>query len=314
MADLFIPGLGESFLLNLFVAFLVILISAFIIRILIYRIMYWYDRRSEMYFGARHYKYGDIFYLIILPLLLILNIAIRAKADSLLLWSFGFILLFLSFMFFINAYQTHKQIQDILLVPTSNIRGLAMGDVEIRGKAVGKHYISPYSKTPCVAYKLLVKRYTGKRNKKYETLIDDQVIDPFYIQDKTGKIEVDPYGALIRLKSSVLKETGPTEKIRKIFDQAGKSFHPDWSRLQIIELVVPLDKEIYVFGRATSKKNVVDPQNSVDAMIIRRGQFFHISDTHEDFVIRNLKIRRFFRIIMGLLLGILFYILMRYLI
>ncbi|OGS21468.1 MAG: hypothetical protein A2252_07060 [Elusimicrobia bacterium RIFOXYA2_FULL_39_19] len=90
-----------------------------------------------------------------------------------------------------NNLKKKKLIEDI---PTSKIRSLAMGLVELIGKTseICK-IISPISKTECVYYMYTAERKVatkdGYRWEEFRTIKSDL---PFYLEDDTGKILVDP--------------------------------------------------------------------------------------------------------------------------
>lgn len=85
----------------------------------------------------------------------------------------------------------------ILNTPTSNIRSASMGLVELTGLATGPTtMIAPLSGVPCyyhrtVAWQL---RQSGK-NKKWEKVVEEVQHVPFFLDDNTGRLLVNPDGA-----------------------------------------------------------------------------------------------------------------------
>jgi len=86
-------------------------------------------------------------------------------------------------------------------IPTSKVRSVAMGLAEVKGKAVKKEPIAaPYSTTPCVYYKYKKEKYVchrtsrGRRYHSWQTIDQGESIAPFYLQDETGTILVEPDG------------------------------------------------------------------------------------------------------------------------
>ncbi len=86
--------------------------------------------------------------------------------------------------------------------PTSKTRSLAMGLVEVHGRARRKYaLVSPMSQLPCVYYRL--RRYRRDRNNHWKLSSckeSDHV--PFYLEDDTGRVIVDPQRATVRPRNS----------------------------------------------------------------------------------------------------------------
>lgn len=119
------------------------------------------------------------------------------------IFSGGFLLIIgiIIFIFGFKAMNRYRIISDI---PTSKIRSMAMGIVEINGniaETVGKLLETPISKAKCVYYNFIVKEYrcrsSGKngRSCSWETIYSDNNSVPFYVKDDTGSVCVLPKGA-----------------------------------------------------------------------------------------------------------------------
>lgn len=82
-------------------------------------------------------------------------------------------------------------------IPTSTVRGAAMGLVEVNGLATGPYTIpAPITGIPSYYYRSVawqLKR-SGK-NEQWEKVADESQHVPFYIDDNTGTLLVDPQGA-----------------------------------------------------------------------------------------------------------------------
>ncbi len=92
-----------------------------------------------------------------------------------------------------------RQIED---TPTSKIRSVAMGMVEVKGEAVRKYaLLSPMSHTPCVFYRLTKYRRREKDHQWRVTSVSSSNNVPFYIEDETGRVEVNPAGCRVRAGS-----------------------------------------------------------------------------------------------------------------
>ncbi len=91
--------------------------------------------------------------------------------------------------------------------PTSRVRSLAMGVVEVHGRAVRSYaLVSPMTHMACVWYRL--RRYRRHRNgwKLTSTLSSGAV--PFLLDDGTGRVRIDPRKAFVR--GGIRQEGGGT--------------------------------------------------------------------------------------------------------
>src|SRR3989338_8561907 len=94
--------------------------------------------------------------------------------------------------FFAGIYLFYKGLKAVRLkhlienMPTSKIRSVAMGLVEIYGEVIpieGKLLKSPLTNTSCVYYKYTVE----VRGKHWNVIKKGKCTAPFYLKDETGK-------------------------------------------------------------------------------------------------------------------------------
>ncbi len=86
--------------------------------------------------------------------------------------------------------------------PTSRIRSMAMGMVEVHGKTVRKYaLVSPINQSACVYYRLRKYKRDNRNNWVLRSDKDSRHV-PFLLDDGTGRVTVDPAGALVRAKTS----------------------------------------------------------------------------------------------------------------
>lgn len=132
------------------------------------------------------------------------------------------LLLFISAASFYGSFKGIKRKEKIKSVPTSDIESLSMGLVEVKGttRPVEKSLIAPFTGTKCVGYRCEIKRFTGEKYDKWETIQRSKTLPIFYLEDQTGRIPVDPNKAYFKL-SSVFKE-----KIKELEElpEAGRKF------------------------------------------------------------------------------------------
>lgn len=82
--------------------------------------------------------------------------------------------------------------------PTSKVRSIAMGLVEVHGRAKRLYaLVAPMTQSACVWYRLRKYRRDSKNNWKLTGEVDSNHV-PFQVDDGTGKVTVDPLGAAIQ--------------------------------------------------------------------------------------------------------------------
>ncbi|MBN4076371.1 hypothetical protein JYT16_01500 [Gemmatimonas aurantiaca] len=140
-------------------------------------------------------------------------------------------------------------------LPTSRIRSMPTGTVEICGETQRKYHLqAPYSLTRCVyfSYKILTLQHYGvnergqPRERWRVTERGDSGPVPFYLQDETGKVLIDPKGAIV--------SAGQTEEyagdMYAILAGSGSN-----GQRRIIETVIPEGAKLYIIGHARPQKN-----------------------------------------------------------
>ncbi len=94
-----------------------------------------------------------------------------------------------------------------LLAPVSSKIGSATpGLVEVNGTAAGFHTITtPISGEPCFLYRTTAWQQ-GKNNKQWEKVAEENLYLPFFINDSTGRLFVEPPGADLDLLRNFREE------------------------------------------------------------------------------------------------------------
>jgi hypothetical protein len=99
------------------------------------------------------------------------------------------------------GFQLLQRRRLILDTPFSKIRSASMGMVEVSGLAVGPYtMVAPITARPCYYYRTLVWEFkqSGK-NKQWVKVAGECLHVPFFVDDNTGRVLVDPRGADIDL-------------------------------------------------------------------------------------------------------------------
>jgi hypothetical protein len=114
---------------------------------------------------------------------------------------------------FFKGFKIYREYRVLVDTPEIPIRSMPMGLVEIHGKAklaLDKPMDSPVTRAPCLFYKVDIERYhrDSKGNgswKHYKTACSNL---PFYLDDGTAKVLVNPCGAEYDLIQTIRRETG----------------------------------------------------------------------------------------------------------
>ena len=114
---------------------------------------------------------------------------------GLLIWCvLGFVAGIALFFYGFRLLQRRRLILD---TPLSKIRSASMGMVEINGLAVGPYTMTaPVSARPCYYYRTLAWEWkqSGK-NKQWVRVAAECMHVPFFVDDNTGRVLIDPRGA-----------------------------------------------------------------------------------------------------------------------
>jgi hypothetical protein len=111
---------------------------------------------------------------------------------------------------FFKGFRIYREYRVLADTPEIPIRSMAMGLVELHGKAMGQQTVaSPVSKTPCFFYKVDIERWVREKNGGHWSPAATEAEGVrFYLEDATGKVLVDPHGAQYDLLQSAKRQTG----------------------------------------------------------------------------------------------------------
>jgi hypothetical protein len=111
---------------------------------------------------------------------------------------------------FYRGFRVLQRKRLLLNTPVSKIRSAAMGLVEVNGLAVGPYTMNaPITGKPCYYYQTLVwqLRQSGK-NSEWDKVVDESLHVPFYLNDTSGHLLVEPQGAEMDLHRDFHEEYG----------------------------------------------------------------------------------------------------------
>jgi len=130
--------------------------------------------------------------------------------------------------------------------PTSKTRSLSMGLVELQGRAIRKYaLVSPVSQLPCVFYRLRKYRRDSKNNWRLKSSSDSDHV-PFYLEDDTGRVTIDPRGASVSARQ---RQEFYGDRTTSLFGNIGAGSNEKW-----IEDIVAENTHLYILGQAREKR------------------------------------------------------------
>lgn len=176
---------------------------------------------------------------------------------------FGAIMFVFGGFLFWKGFKKYGQYKLIKDTPTSKVRSLAMGIVEVHGQATDneKAFIkSPFSQEDCFLYKYEVKEYRkhtsggGKNRRTYyswDTIATGRNEIPFRAKDDTGEVVVNPQYSELNInlrkvflqKASFMTSFAATLGAIRLFDNNPKGVL-DVNKFNLI----PIDITAWTFG------------------------------------------------------------------
>jgi len=215
----------------------------------------------------------------------------------------GLFLILIGIVFFAIGLYFYKKKQLIADTPTSKIRSIAIGLVEIFGQVIPiqeRVVKSPFTDKDCVYYNYKIEEYRSNgKNSSWVTIKKGEQKDLFYLKDDTGMILIDPTGAQIEAKQDFEYQSGlgkdPPEQVIRFLTThhlTHEGFFGFNKTMRYRETIIVPDDTLYIMGTAGEnpyKKETT--AHHVDSLMIQKGkqekQYF-ISDKPEKQMLTNL--------------------------
>ena len=109
--------------------------------------------------------------------------------------------------FFFLGFRLLARKRLLLATPTSKIRSAAIGLVEVNGTAAGPYTLpAPLTGKPCFLYHTTAWQQHEGRDKEWEKVAEETLHVPFFVDDATGKLLIEPLGADLDLHRDFKEE------------------------------------------------------------------------------------------------------------
>ena len=217
----------------------------------------------------------------------------------------GFIL---GLYFFFNSFRKFREAKLITDTPTSKIRSLAMGRVEIYGEVLPniKDLIkAPFSNKDCVYCKWTIEEYrrSGKHS-RWVTVRRGSMGNYFFLKDDTGTVLINPSRAHVDIPKD-FESRKVTPVIDKFLLSQGVSHKVLFfnKTMRFREYFLEKGDKVYIMGQAGDNPFVDDAtseRNEADIMI-QKGKldsFYYITDKPEKEILK-----KYHRLVWGGMIG-----------
>ncbi len=203
-------------------------------------------------------------------------------------------------------------VQKIENTPTSRVRSVAVGLAEIKGKARCREELSsPISGAKCAYWRVTAEYYYQTKNSSgWRMFYEDRSSKPFYVEDDTGRMLVDPAGGEVGIALDFESQGNLSGKALfgllsvKQLAPPVLSFldaHPDVkSRFQahsrttirVREYYIGDGDGLYALGSAEPLEGAAPSAAHEENLVLRKGKFdqtMFVSDSPEEKITGNRK-------------------------
>ena len=219
--------------------------------------------------------------------------------------------------YFFRGFRSLQRKRLVEGLPTSKIRSLAMGLVEVVGTAAGEPTVdAAFTLRKCFGAKCRIDRWQSDRRGGHWVKVHEEYLGvPFYVEDETGRVRVDAAGAELDLpcdfdydtkegigsflsrffgsaddkKQAALAEVTLPQRLKNFCES--RNISTGWwsgSRMRYREYRIEPGNPIYVLGTAEYLSNVQDEHERI---IIRKGtrhKWFFVSEHSQREVLQTL--------------------------
>lgn len=168
---------------------------------------------------------------------------------------------------FIVGFFKYREYRVLADTPQVPIRSVAMGLSHVAGTSTGgQPLVSPLTQVPCYYYEVKVEKQVKKENQEtWEETHRERAEVPFYLQDETGKILVNPQHAEYNLPQAFWGELRPPALLS--FGNAPRKVDPS------LGVSPPTDDRLraYLNGQFSQARTALQGSNIPGAKVMDKG-------------------------------------------
>lgn len=220
-------------------------------------------------------------------------------------------MVFFGAFLFVSGFSEFQRFQLVRGTPTSKVRSMAMGMVEVEGttRDAGSLLTSPVTGSDCVFYQYEIEEYKQNGDDRDWVTIDDGMEGTsFYLEDDTGSVLVDPRGADLRIEQDQLVHVdggeSPPPPIQQFIDRNERLDSEDTELdLGVVSLdtgndrrykewFVAPEEHVYVMGEAMDRPSFEGSAQNEENIVITADDdtpWFTVSDSSEKEFVNDLK-------------------------
>ena len=151
---------------------------------------------------------------------------------------------------FIVGFRSYREYRIMADTPQIPVRSVPMGLVHVQGKSTGGAPLtSPLTRVSCYYYEVKVEKRVKRDNREeWETTSTEKVESPFYLEDESGKILVNPQNAEFDVPRTFMGELRP--KALLSVGRSSRSFD------ESLGVPAPTDEHLraYLTGQSSSAR------------------------------------------------------------
>jgi hypothetical protein len=212
------------------------------------------------------------------------------------------------------AYREGQKRRQLQGLPTSKVKGVFIGFVELLGKLrCYSPIISYLAETPCPYYRFSIEEewrrvvtYTDSKGNTrtrvesgWTTIMSGEKMIPFEVVDETGSIRVWPEGAEIEA-ANILHEYGHRGHPLYYTKGPPHAIPNSTGKRKFTEYILPIHHDIFLVGQSRERSDRVEPEIAHD----RNAPRFLISVRREEQIISGHGWKEVAAIILGAILAV----------
>jgi hypothetical protein len=173
-----------------------------------------------------------------------------------------------------QGFRVLRREQFIANTPLSKIAAAAMGPVEIYGTVTGPYtLLSPLAETECYYYRTVAWSEQDSQGHPAER-VAESLYAPFYVEDDTGRVMIDPRGAGIELPAAYEEQIageGINECARRFLSRHGLS---TYGISNLREYAIKPGDSLFVVGHLRENNGWTDMPDAKPGDLPRVGEGF----------------------------------------